>query len=93
MNTLYTIVENPSEEIGTRQVRSGGPINIAHDPGSHIVTINGIKFSEEFFASFAWILQAGMLFEFVKRLPDGAIEIREVYLQKPQTGVSGQMGG
>lgn len=68
----------------TPRVVARGPLEIAYEPLADIVTVEGMKYSGDFFRGMAYVLQAGMLFEFVKRGRDGVIELRHVILERPR---------
>lgn len=82
MNELYTIIkEAPRDK--PDMFASKGALDIAYDQTADVVVIDGIRYSGGFFRAFAYGIQEGQLFEFVRREPDGTVMLRTVILEKP----------
>lgn len=82
MSELYKIIKEAPRDLPD-MFASKGPLEIAYDQNADLVTIDGIRYSGGFFRAFAYGIQEGQLFEFVRRDPTGVVEIRTVILEKP----------
>lgn len=82
MDGLYKIVKEAPRELPD-MFASKGALEIAYDQAADIVVIDGIRYSGGFFRAFAYGIQEGQLFEFVRREPDGTVTLRTVILEKP----------
>lgn len=95
MNGLYNIISSEkTDEVPAQRFASRGPILLEVDERNGIVTIEGVRYSFDFFRALAYGVMKGQLFEMGER-KDGVVEIRQVILEKPQkmsqTGVSAML--